>query len=91
MTLVFKKLYFSMPAFLFLSFYISLFFCFFFWVLGIFAFKIWMFVDALLRPEKDYPQKGPYVKLIWTLFILFGSIVGPITYLILVKLKEKKK
>jgi len=29
--------------------------------------------------------------LIWTLFILFGSIVGPITYLILVKLKEKKK
>ncbi len=80
-----------MLTFCFASFYFLIILTVILFVIGIFGFKIWMFIDALIRPEEKYPQKGPYIKLIWALFIFFADIVGPLTYLILVKLQKYKK
>jgi hypothetical protein len=53
------------------------------------VFWVWMLVDALLRPERDYPSGGSDEKLVWILFMLFAHVAS-VAYFFLVLRKVKR-
>lgn len=63
----------------------------FFWlfaiVLGVFT--IWMFIDALIRPDADYEKVGSGSKIMWALLIFFLGFIPAVIYWFVVRKKAK--
>lgn len=60
------------------------------WVLAV-LFWIWMIIDCLQRPDKNFPAKGTYDKLVWIIVLLFANILGAVLYYLMVKRIETAK
>ncbi len=52
------------------------------------VFWLWMLIDCLQRPDKNFPAKGSNDKLIWAVVLLLTNILGAILYYLMVKSKK---
>lgn len=52
--------------------------CFVPWILA-FAFNVWMFVDALMRQEHEFPNSTGNSKMIWILVLVLSGVLTSFT------------
>lgn len=57
-------------------------------VFGIFT--IWMFIDALMRPDTDYEKIGSGSKVVWALLIFFLGFIPAVVYWFMIRKKAKE-
>lgn len=51
-------------------------------------FWLWMLMDCLKMPDSKFPAKGKNDKVIWTITILWLSLIGAILYWLMVKKEQ---